>query len=304
LSEKETKAGMTQYCCDGLPKGYALSSNEVGKYAVIVDPEDYLTKACGAFDANCSMAGAHVGKKAEILSVDQDNRQATAFVPHAQDVNIDAGEQRPAETRFTFPFFALRKSWGVSEKIVRFGLDNPFDRTVTGHSTADGYTGLITRSNDEKVPKGWFINLAQYSRVNVPRWNEWSIGVRGSFGTAGGVFTGNRSIWISDEPKLPDQNKCTSFPFKDRGDNAGGAYGSDCGNYTRGNWCTDHARSTPAGCAVWNDPKTEDCDLPGGEDENGNNLGSYGVAGYQCCTCGGGNFEDPSVANGAEEIFF
>merc|ERR1712060_919800 len=75
LSEKETKAGMEQYCCDGLPKGYALSSNEVGKYAVIVDPEDYLTKACGAFDANCSMAGAHVGKKAEILSVDQDNRQ-------------------------------------------------------------------------------------------------------------------------------------------------------------------------------------------------------------------------------------
>jgi len=129
----------------------------------------------------------------------------------------------------------------------------------------------------------------------VPRWTDWSEQTRIFFRSQANFAKGNRSIWISDEPAT-DLGTCIDFGLVD-------TLGNNCANYTQGAWCDVHAVSTPAGCTAWG--LNPGCDMPGGDDENGNEVDVKNAAGIQCCQCGGGNHETPTVPSSiAEEIIF
>merc|ERR1712232_555821 len=133
----------------------------------------------------------------------------------------------------------------VEQMISNFGDENPFKTDGADFTTADGHSGLITRTRDEeRIPKGWFINLVEFSRRGVPRWCEWSEGTRRNVRNTAFVYAGNRSIYISDEPLEIDSNDCQDFGLNDTN-------GDSCDAYTTGQWCTHHALPTAAGCAHW-----------------------------------------------------
>merc|ERR1712060_383322 len=295
--ETETTPDGDQHCCDGLPTPPALTAASEGKKYVVLAPTDLLTRGCDAFSANCTGATAHAGTKALVLSVDEAARTCTAFVPRAQNTDEDQYDlpAAPPAATFTFPFFALFVNDTIDQKIVDLGLENPFNPANGGsYPTADGFNTVITQSDDARFPKGWFINMIKFNFVSEDRWIEWSVGARSKFRSS--FNNGNRSVWISDQPLLP-QGECRSLSFKDNN-------GDPCSTYAEKAWCTDHARPTAAGEAHWRSLNNENCPegegvcrMPGGstDEEPPVLIANTNAAGFQCCQCGGGTHDEPTM---------
>jgi len=279
----DTEPGRDMHCCDGLPKAIKLTSNDVNVWAKIASDSSYLDRACKAFSATCDTATAHAGFKAQIISVNEATLECTAFVPHAQDAKLEAPYDLPESAKFTFPSFALSRSGGAETQLITIPAeDAPFQVGGGVYIDADGHNGVIVASAYTGVPKGWFINLAKFTLYETERWVEFSRALRAKF--VGGIKA--QALYITDEEVPVNIEKCDDLSFVD-------TLGAQCSNYTAGAWCNEHAEGTEAGCQAFGEAYP--CDMPGGADGDGNSLGSRDAAGYQCCTCGGGQHEAPTT---------
>jgi len=279
-TEKETSPDQDQHCCDGQEAILPIEGLAKDSFAVIQDDSNHIKKVCTAFDASCtSVPETYTSKMVQVLEVNQDTATATVFVPFAQNDRVSAPNyELPATTKFEFPVFALKLK-SPNQKLVQYGAGgdgiNPFPVTCD----ADGHTEVVIRSEEDKVPKGWYINLVRLkvtvSGKDVYRWVRFNIFARAQVVESG---QGDVSFLLTDRLMTQAGGCQDEDSWVDIND-------KNCSSYTENAWCNRHGEVTESGKAAFGSDS-----LPNGKETN------YVRASLECCQCGGGRHDKPEGA--------